>query len=247
VRSLFDHVTIRVPDREAAEAFYRPLLEILGIVVESEGSELVEWGVFSLATAGADRPATRNLHIGFAAPSRAAVDEFWHAGVAAGHPDDGAPGPRPQYSDDYYGGFLRDPDGNSVEAVHHGTTHERHQVDHLWLSVSDLASSIRFYEAIAPWAGFEPRGRKDDRAHFGTRNGGFTIVAGEPTRAAHLAFPVGDDATVDGFHRTALEAGFRDNGSPGERSEYHAGYYGAFVLDPDGNNVEVVNHNRTSA
>ena len=46
------------------------------------------------------------------------------------------------------------------------------------------------------------------------------------------------------FHRVAKEAGHRDNGAPGERSEYHAGYYGAFVLDPDGNNVEVVCHNR---
>jgi hypothetical protein len=49
---------------------------------------------------------------------------------------------------------------------------------------------------------------------------------------------------VDAFHRTATQAGYRDNGAPGERSGYHPGYYSAFVLDPDGNNVEVVNHNR---
>ena len=53
-------------------------------------------------------------------PSRAHVDEFWRAGTEAGYRDDGAPGPRPQYSPDYYGGFLLDPDGNSAEAVHHG-------------------------------------------------------------------------------------------------------------------------------
>jgi catechol 2,3-dioxygenase-like lactoylglutathione lyase family enzyme len=58
-----------------------------------------------------------------------------------------------------------------------------------------------------------------------------------------MAFPVPDDATVAEFHRTALAAGYRDNGPPGER-RYHPGYYGAFVLDPDGNNVEAVNHNR---
>jgi hypothetical protein len=49
---------------------------------------------------------------------------------------------------------------------------------------------------------------------------------------------------VEAFHRTALAAGYRDNGPPGERSVYHPGYYGAFVLDSDGNNIEVVNHNR---
>jgi catechol 2,3-dioxygenase-like lactoylglutathione lyase family enzyme len=54
----------------------------------------------------------------------------------------------------------------------------------------------------------------------------------------------GDDATVDAFHRAATAAGYRDNGAPGERAEYHPGYYGAYLLDPDGNNVEVVNHNR---
>jgi predicted lactoylglutathione lyase len=60
----------------------------------------------------------------------------------------------------------------------------------------------------------------------------------------HLALPASDNATVDAFHRTATEAGYRDNGAPGERPRYHPGYYGASVLDPDGNNVEVVNHNR---
>ena len=74
----------------------------------------------------------------------------------------------------------------------------------------------------------------------------FALVADgrEPTEHLHLAFPVPDDATVAEFHRTALEAGYRDNGAPGERPQYHAGYVGAFVLDPDGNNIEAVNHNR---
>ena len=59
----------------------------------------------------------------------------------------------------------------------------------------------------------------------------------------HLAFPAADNATVDAFHHALVEQGYRDNGGPGER-DYHPGYYGAFVLDPDGNNVEVVCHNR---
>ena len=67
--------------------------------------------------------------------------------------------------------------------------------------------------------------------------------AGRPAEHVHLAFPAADDAIVDAFHRAAVEAGYRDNGAPGERREYD-GYYGAYVLDPDGNNVELVNHNR---
>jgi catechol 2,3-dioxygenase-like lactoylglutathione lyase family enzyme len=84
-----------------------------------------------------------------------------------------------------------------------------------------------------------------DRVHFTSADGSsFGLVAGAPTEHAHLAFPAAADDTVDAFHRDATAAGHVDNGHPGERLEYHAGYYGAFVLDPDGNNVEVVNHNR---
>jgi predicted lactoylglutathione lyase len=60
----------------------------------------------------------------------------------------------------------------------------------------------------------------------------------------HLAFKAADRDTVDEFHRVALAAGYRDNGAPGERPQYHPGYYGAFVLDPDGHNVEAVYHER---
>ena len=81
--------------------------------------------------------------------------------------------------------------------------------------------------------------------HFAGRYRSFGLVHGTaPTETVHLAFPAADHATVDEFHRVATSAGYRDNGAPGERSVYHAGYYGAYVLDPDGNNVELVNHNR---
>ncbi len=77
-------------------------------------------------------------------------------------------------------------------------------------------------------------------------NFGFSLIGDERARTehVHLAFAAQDDATVRAFHATALAAGYEDNGGPGERAVYHAGYYGAFVLDPDGHNVEVVNHNR---
>jgi catechol 2,3-dioxygenase-like lactoylglutathione lyase family enzyme len=71
------------------------------------------------------------------------------------------------------------------------------------------------------------------------------VADGRPlTEHIHLAFPATDDATVRAFHAAALAAGYEDHGAPGERPVYHAGYYGAFVLDPDGHNIELVNHNQ---
>jgi predicted lactoylglutathione lyase len=70
------------------------------------------------------------------------------------------------------------------------------------------------------------------------------IATGEPTKNVHIAFAARNREEVDEFHRLAIKAGYRDNGPPGERPIYHEGYYGAFVLDPDGNNIEAVFHDR---
>ena len=111
---MFDHVTIRVSDLAASRRFYETLLRR-----EPKGEEFLEWDDFGIAQADEDNPVTRNLHVGFAARSREEVDAFWQRGVDAGHTSDGEPGLRPQYHPNYYGGFLLDPDGNNVEAVHH--------------------------------------------------------------------------------------------------------------------------------
>jgi catechol 2,3-dioxygenase-like lactoylglutathione lyase family enzyme len=240
---VFDHITIRVADRAAAERFYNTVLSTLGVGEPWTHNQYTLWGHdFSLAQD--DQPITSGLHIGFVAPSRAHVDEFWRVGTEAGYEDDGAPGLRPQYGDTYYGGFLRDPDGNSVEAVHLDSLRAGGDVDHLWIRVADVPTSQAFYETIAPFAGFGLKHSTPERAQFADENGSFSVVAGKPTTPFHLAFAATEDRTVDEFHRAAIEAGYSDNGAPGERAIYHPGYYGAFVLDPDGNNVEVVNHNR---
>ncbi len=241
--TLFDHVTIRVFDRAASERFYETVLPTIGIERDHSNEHYAEWGDFSLK-ASEDKSVTRRLHIGFTAPSREHVDEFWRAGTAAGFRDDGAPGPRPEYSASYYGAFLLDPDGNSAEAVHHGAMRRGGHVDHLWIGVADVGAAKRFYELVAPHAGFGLRHDSRERAQFVGESGSFSLVAREPTEHVHLAFPVTENGVVDAFHRSQTEAGYRDEGPPGERREYHAGYYGAFVLDPDGNNVELVNHNR---
>jgi catechol 2,3-dioxygenase-like lactoylglutathione lyase family enzyme len=241
---VFDHVTIRVSDRATSELFYNTVLPTVGLEEPLRGAPYPEWGDFSLAQATEEQPVTRRLHVAFFAPSTAVVDEFWRIGTEAGYRDDGPPGLRPQYSKDYYGAFLLDPDGNSVEAVHHGRTRGAGSIDHLWIRVADVSASRRFYETIAPHAGLRLANVLPERVHFAAASSSFGLVAGEPTEQLHMAFPADDDETVRAFHRAAIEAGYRDNGLPGEREIYHSGYYGAFVLDPDGNNVEVVNHNR---
>jgi catechol 2,3-dioxygenase-like lactoylglutathione lyase family enzyme len=243
---MFDHVTIRVTDLDEARSFYGLAMSTLGFGEPETDGHFFEWWDFSISTAKEDRPVTRNLHLAFVASSRDAVDEWWRVMTGAGWRDDGAPGERPLYSPTYYGGFVLDPDGNSVEAVHQGRLREGdNHIDHLWLRVRDLDASRRFYEAIAEVAGLRVTSPWPDGVGVAARGRHFCLVRDERpvTENVHIAFPASDNATVDEFHRVALAAGYRDNGPPGER-DYHLGYYGAFVLDPDGNNVEAVCHNR---
>jgi catechol 2,3-dioxygenase-like lactoylglutathione lyase family enzyme len=239
---MFDHVTIRVSDRVASRRFYALLL---GEPTHA-GERFDEWNDFSLAEADAGHPVTRHLHVAFASPSREAVDAFWRRGTDAGYTGDGEPGLRPQYHPDYYGAFLLDPDGNSVEACCGFRKGGDSPIDHLWIGVRDLGESRRFWDAVAAVLGLGLSESKEQRFHVYARHRSSALVADgrPPTENVHLAFPVPDDETVAEFHRIATETGFRDNGGPGERPEYHAGYVGAFVLDPCGNNVEAVNHNR---
>jgi catechol 2,3-dioxygenase-like lactoylglutathione lyase family enzyme len=243
---MWDHVTLRASDFEASARFYDLVLATLGVERTGTAGWIIEWDLFSISPADEQKPPTRGLHLGFSAPSREHVDAFWRAGVDAGYRDDGAPGPRPEYGPDYYGGFLLDPDGNSAEAVHHDLVPERGVIDHLWIRVADLGAAKAFYSTLAPHTGAELLDEPDGRAQFGGRNGSFSLVADDaaPTEELHMAFPAPDRAAVQAFHRTATGAGYRDNGAPGERPEYHPGYYGAFALDPDGNNVEAVFHDR---
>lgn len=245
---MFDHVAIRNADLAASERFYRTVLSVLGAEPSYADTEIVGWRDWWIGVTDREHPVTRGLHVGFHAPSHEAVDAFWQAGIDAGYRDDGAPGPRTVYGPDYYRGFLLDPDGNSVEAVHL----DREQsvpdgcIDHLWIRVRDAAASKRFYETIAPHAGLRIGLTTPERVQVRGENFSFSLLHDERplTEHVHIAFPAHDDETVRAFHAAALAAGYEDHGGPGERPVYHPGYYGAFVIDPDGHNIEVVNHNR---
>jgi catechol 2,3-dioxygenase-like lactoylglutathione lyase family enzyme len=244
----FDHVEIAVSDLDASERFYRAVLSVLGVAPSHADAELVEWDDWGILPIDGEHPVTRGLHVGFRAPDRATVDGFWQAGLDAGQPDDGAPGPRMVYGPDYYGGFLLDPDGNSVEAIHSDRRRPvpPGRIDHLWLRVRDLHASRRFYTTIAPHVGLRLAHDAPDRVQLAGPDFSFSLVADERPRTehVHIAFAADTDASVRAFHAAALAAGYQDHGSPGERPAYHSGYYGAFALDPDGHNIEAVNHNR---
>ena len=124
-------------------------------------------------------------------------------------------------------------------------------IDHLGVVVRDHATSTAFYRAaLAPVGyskvvdvpgGFDGAGATTGFCHEDGSD--VWIRAGAPpTAPLHLAFRASSRADVDAFHAAALAAGGRDNGAPGLRPKYHANYYGAYVLDPDGHNLEAVCH-----
>jgi len=126
-------------------------------------------------------------------------------------------------------------------------------LDHIGFEVSDYERSKAFYEAaLAPLriellmefqsaaAGFGSETEHGPKPYFWIHARGRAVVSG-----AHVAFTAADRETVNAFHAAALAAGAEDNGAPGPRPIYHPNYYGAFVLDPDGNNVEAVCHRDT--
>jgi catechol 2,3-dioxygenase-like lactoylglutathione lyase family enzyme len=121
-------------------------------------------------------------------------------------------------------------------------------IDHLKLHVADPDTSRRFYEAALAPLGYrvllEP---VPGIVGMGAGMPDFWLAPAEgPTAASHVAFRADSEEEVQRFHAAATAAGGRDNGAPGPRPQYHANYYGAFVLDPDGNNVEAVYHGHES-
>lgn len=112
--------------------------------------------------------------------------------------------------------------------------------DHIGLKVKDLAGSTAFYEAALAALGHTLCYRDETWRGFGPKSAAFYLSQGAAGKGAHIAFAASSRAAVDRFHKDGLAAGGRDNGKPGIRADYGANYYAAFLLDPDGNNIEAV-------
>jgi catechol 2,3-dioxygenase-like lactoylglutathione lyase family enzyme len=124
-------------------------------------------------------------------------------------------------------------------------------LDHIGLPVSDFAKSKAFYTTVLASLGMQllmdmdlsDEGGPAGYAGFGAARPQFWIGTGKPfTGRLHVAFAAKDRAQVRAFYEAALASGAKDNGPPGLRPHYHANYYGAFVIDPDGHNIEAVSH-----
>lgn len=122
--------------------------------------------------------------------------------------------------------------------------HQGRLIDHIGLVVNDFEACRTFYRSILttldiPIGGEDETHLWADELYIGSKNSG--MVQGTLTGRHHLAFQARDEESVRRFYEAALNAGGRDNGPPGPRN-YHPGYFAAFVLDPDGNNIEAVYH-----
>ena len=113
---------------------------------------------------------------------------------------------------------------------------------HLSFGVADLRRSAAFYDAALGALGRKVEGEGEGFFWSDELFVSSEAMATTGPSHVHLAFQAADRAAVERFHAAALAAGGRDHGKPGERAQYHPGYYGAFVLDPDGNNIEAVHH-----
>jgi catechol 2,3-dioxygenase-like lactoylglutathione lyase family enzyme len=125
-------------------------------------------------------------------------------------------------------------------------------IDHITFRVSDFDRSVQFYDlAFAPIGLkrlFDVPGGQGRATGYGDHRPYFWIAEAKPVSAGlHIALLAGSRGEVDAFHQAALAAGGIDNGGPGHRPLYHPSYYGAFVLDPDGHNIEAVFHDPTVA
>lgn len=118
-------------------------------------------------------------------------------------------------------------------------------LDHVTVGVGDIKRSKEFYDKALRPLGIECLYTEGETfAGYGTNRKAFFWIGlrNEPQTGAHIAFTSKDREAVDGFYAAALAAGGRDNGKPGVRPHYHPNYYGAFILDPDGHNIEAVCH-----
>jgi catechol 2,3-dioxygenase-like lactoylglutathione lyase family enzyme len=115
-------------------------------------------------------------------------------------------------------------------------------IDHIGLRSRDVAALVKFYEAALAPLGWTKLMEFAGSAGFGGAGKPVLWIGGGDGSALHLALAAPSRAAVDAFHKAALGAGAKDNGEPGLRPEYHPNYYAAFVIDPDGNNLEAVSH-----
>ncbi|MEM1275208.1 MAG: VOC family protein [Pseudomonadota bacterium] len=196
------------------------------------------------------------FHIAWAAADKAAVEAFHAAALAHGGTDEGAPGPRPQYSADYFAAYIRDPDGNKLQAVFYEDGRQTGPggtiLSHVTLPVDDLAAGLAFYEPVFASVGVtrHPSGETPGEDYAFSHNGAdlpvvyvqrpFDGKSAAPGNGQHVSFFAATSAEVDQFYQTAIRLGARDEGPPGLRPAYTQPYYAAYIRDPWGTKIQAL-------
>ncbi len=260
---MFTHITFGTNDRPRAEAFYAAVLPALGLkLVESAEA------FFAYARDEKSRPTleinppfdglpatwSNGFHVALLARDEAAVQAFHAAALAAGGGDEGAPGLRPDYAPDYYAAYVRDPDGNKLQAVHYLEGREAGPcgdvISHVTIGSNDLERSRGFYEEMLAALGLERLLAEETPGEdfaFGQAGTQLPILYlqkpfdGRPAtwgNGTHVSFDAQTRQAVRAFHEKALALGGSDDGPPGLRPHYHGDYYAAYVRDPEGNKLQ---------
>lgn len=252
-----DHVIVPVEDFDKSRAFYAAVMPTLKAQPEFEFPGVIGFAGptgLSIALQKCKEGAVVNkLHLAFRCQTPAEVSAWYEACIAAGAKDNGPPGPRPQYSPNYYGAFVLDPDGHNIEAVCHldkTALTPTLPLDHLIIPTENLAVAKDFYckamaSVNAGHVAFEFPGFVG-LASPGGMFASLHQVEGPVTNKLHVGFRVNNPLQVDLWYEAALAAGGKDNGKPGPRPAYGPTFYGAFVLDPDGHNIEACCHTNQS-
>jgi len=267
---MFSHFTLGSNDLERSAVFYRALLAPLATTDQELRADV---GMLRITPDGNEKPSlfvvtpfddlpatwSNGFHLAFAANSTDAVDACYAAGLSAGGTDDGAPGIRAEYQPGYYAAYLRDPDGNKLQAVCYTdrlSETSGNFFSHTTVGFADAKRERKFYyEVLAP-LGIELSGEDPDTGELAFSQPGKTFPVfyvvqpfnqRPPTwgNGTHVAFKAESTDAVDAFHAAALANGGTCEGPPGLRPQYAPGYYGAYVRDAVGNKLQAV-HRATS-
>lgn len=263
---MFSHFTLGSNDLTRSEVFYSTLMPTLGqkmLEASHDGGELTfglpDWRHPHLYVCRPfdNLPATwsNGFHLAFMAADKEAVDQFHATAITQGGFDEGAPGLRSIYASDYYAAYVRDPDGNKLQAVCYLDGRKAAAtgdvISHVTIGHADFERERAFYSEVLGTLGIVelPEEVHDDLAGFGVPGFQTPIVYiqrpfdGRPAsfgNGTHVAFSAPSRDAVDRFHAAALARGGCSEGEPGLRPQYSANYYGAYVRDQVGNKLQAV-------
>ncbi|MEL6767966.1 MAG: VOC family protein [Pseudomonadota bacterium] len=275
------HMTLGSNDLEKASVFYDAVMPILHharvpISLDSflayapttgpgSGDSMGQWGATERITPflcvclpydGQPASPGNGFHIAWVAADKAKVEAFHAAALAHGGQDEGAPGYRAHYGPGYFAAYVRDPDGNKLQAVCYERDLNAGQggtiLSHVTLPIDDLTAGLAFYEPVFETLGISrlQSGETPGEDYAFSRGGVDLPVAfvqrpfdGKPAahgNGQHVSFFAETSAQVDQFYETALALGARDDGSPGNRPAYNQPYYAAYIRDPAGTKIQAV-------